>query len=169
MFRDPEPLRIASPKVVSAVLGVTSKTVREMANKGIIKKLPGRQAAYDLTKVVPAFLEYKTGAKKGTVENARAKLVRQQERKLRLQNDKTAGELIEIAEASAVFAEYAAAFRAGVTAMPRRLAARLSSLSGKAAIIKLMEAEVNEFLSAAEQHLGFGTQRRKSRKAGDSL
>lgn len=153
MFRDPEPLRKVSPKVVCAILGVTSKTVREMANKGIIKRLPGKQGVYDLTKIVPSYLEYKTGATKGKVENERAKLVQQQERKLRLQNDKTAGKLIEIDDASEVFAVFAATWRAGLDAMPKRLAGRLSGMSNQVKIIKLIEAEIYEFLSVASQHL----------------
>ncbi len=153
MFRDPEPLRQVSPKVVCAVLGVTSKTVREMANKGIIKKLPGKQGVYDLTKIVPSYLEYKTGAKKGKVESERAKLVRQQERKLRLQNDKVAGKLIPTADASAIFAEYASAFRAGLNAMPGRLSSQLGGMSRPAAIGKLLQEEIDEFLTSAEAAL----------------
>ena len=153
MFRDPEPLRQVSPKVVCAVLGVTSKTVREMANKGIIKKLPGKQGVYDLTKIVPSFLEYKTGAKKGKVESERAKLVRQQERKLRLQNDKVAGKLIPTADASAMFAEYASSLRAGLSAMPGRLSSKLAGMSKRNEIQKLIRDETDDFLTSAEAAL----------------
>ncbi len=72
---------------------------------------------------------------------------------LRLQNDKVAGKLIPTADASAIFAEYASALRAGLSAMPGRLSSQLGGMSRPAAIGKLLQDEIDEFLTSAEAAL----------------
>ena len=76
----------------------------------------------------PAILEYKTGSKKGKVESERAKLVRQQERKLRIANDKAEAGLLSMDDATRVLTVAYRAFDEASKGLPKKLAPKLAKV-----------------------------------------
>jgi hypothetical protein len=119
--------------------------------KGIIQKMPGPRGHWNLLQVIPAYIKYKIG---GRVESSRAKLTDQQERKLKIANDKAEGKLIETSDASGVFSEYASAFRAGATALPGRVATQLAGIKNPTEVRRILNDEIDDLLVTAEAQLG---------------
>ena len=129
---------------LSALLGLARPVVSKLyANRTI--KQNGRRGKYDATEAIPQYLE--SVRTSGTAE-AGQKLKIQQERKLRLANDKAAGELVRIADACEVYRQACLAWRAGSNALPRRLANQLSNESNPALIQKILANEFAELFTS---------------------
>lgn len=151
MLKKPEDVAEVSAQVLAAVLGITSSALRGLTARGVLERLPGKQGRYDLTAAVPRYLDYKIG---GKLESKRAKLVEEQERKLRLQNDRAAGELISVRDASEIFRDFGYAIRAGLAAFPGRLANQLAAKSKPAQVRTLLRDEVDRVLEHAYAAVG---------------
>ena len=151
-LKDPELLRDGTSKVLCALLGVSHPTVSGLKREGVLTPLDGPRGHWDLIECVSAYVAHQRELTKGR-SSREAKTV-EETRKLRLLNAETERRLIDIGDASALFAEYCSAVRAGVTALPGRLASQVSGMSNAAEIRSLIHAEVTELLDAAEEILG---------------
>lgn len=138
-----DPANVPS-KFLAEVLAVTTQTVSRLQTERIIRN-NGRRARYDLRTAVPQYVSSLRGT--GAAE-AKAKLAVQQERKLRLANDKEAGRLVPVEDAAEVFRTYCLTWRAGAAALPRRLATQLSNETNPTVIQKAL---VNEFAQLFEE------------------
>lgn len=139
----------APSKFVAACLAMTPQAVSKLASEGVIRT-NGHRGKYRLTEAIPQYIS--TVRRTGTAE-AKARLAEQQERKLRLANDLSAGKLVEIDKAAEAFRQYALAYRAGINALPRRLANQLSNESNPALIQKVLANEFRELFETMEEPL----------------
>jgi hypothetical protein len=102
---------------------MTRDGVTRLNRSGVIQQNGRSRGKYNLTEAVAAYLTYLTEAKG---DESNVKLLRQRERKLRLQNDATEARLVPIGDAAQVFATYAAEFRRQVEASLEGLAEQIS-------------------------------------------
>jgi len=127
-------------------LGLTAAQVSRLGAARIIKT-NGHRGKYSLTDAIPQYVS----SLRGTGEaNAKAKLAVQQERKLRLLNDKEAGSLVKISDAAEAFRQFWLVYRAGINALPRRLAQQLSNEVDPSKIQRLLDDEFAELYRAME-------------------
>ena len=143
-----DPVDVAS-KLLAKVLGVTPQYVRNLRAARTLKT-NGKRGRYSLYDAVPQYLD---SVRTSGGAEAKQKLAIQQERKLRLANDKVAGSLVKVEDAAEAFRQGCLAWRAGANALPRRLANQLSNESNPAVIQKLIANEFAELYIAFEQPL----------------
>ena len=134
---------------IAECFAITPQAVSKLAAEGVIRN-NGRRGKYALREAVPQYVS--TLRRSGTAE-AKARLNEQQERKLRLANDAADGRVVKIEEAAEAFRAYCLTWRAGVSALPRRLANQLSSESNPAIIQKVLANEFRELFEAMENGL----------------
>lgn len=151
-IKDPALLRDGNSKVLCALLGVSHATVSGLKREGVLTQLDGPRGHWDLIESVAAYVLYQKEMSRG--RSSREAKTAEETRKLRLLNAETEGRLIDVGDASNLFAEYCAAVRAGVTALPGRLAAQIAGMSNSAEIRALIHDEITELLDAAETVLG---------------
>ena len=137
-----DPTNVAS-NYIAKVCGITAQQVSNLRASRTLRT-NGKRGRYSLTDAVPQYIDSIRTA--GGAE-AKQKLAIQQERKLRLANDKAAGELVKIADAAEVYRQACLAWRAGSNALPRRLANQLSNESNPALIQKLLSNEFAELFT----------------------
>lgn len=154
-------LKQVQQKVLAEVLGITSATVNN--HKDIFVRTPGtKRGQYDLPLSVQAYLKAKTGqdgSVQGETHSKRGRHIDQQTRKLEIENRVRVGELIERSDASAVVNDLASGVRAGLTALPGRLATLVAAKSRPAECRALIDAEVSELLGAIEAVLSTSFER----------
>lgn len=143
-----DPADVAS-KLLAKVLGVTAQYVSNLRAARTLRT-NGKRGRYSLYDAVPQYLDSIRTA--GGAE-AKQKLAIQQERKLRLANDKVAGSLVRVGDAAEAYRQGCLAWRAGANALPRRLANQLSNESNPARIQKLIANEFAELYIAFEAPL----------------
>jgi len=143
-----DPANVSS-KFLAECLALTPQAVSRLGTERIIRT-NGRRGRYELTTAVPMYIASLRGT--GAAE-AKAKYAVQQERKLRLQNDKEAGKLVPIEEAAEAFRAYCLTWRAGANALPRRLATQLSNESNPTEIQKALANEFAELFNQMERGL----------------
>ena len=90
-----------STKDLAAILGMTRDGVTRLCRAGVITQNGIARGKYDLREAVPAYLNY---LRENHGETADVRLKRQQELKLRLQNDKKEAELVNVNDAAQIFA-----------------------------------------------------------------
>jgi terminase small subunit / prophage DNA-packing protein len=129
---------MANPVPVSTVacwLGVTDKTVRELAKAGIVVKA-GR-GLYKLEESVRRYCEHvrRTASQRGgeaslaAMREERIRIAREQADALALKNKAARGEMLDAAEVEAGLASEYRSVRAGMLAVPSRCAGRLPHLT----------------------------------------
>jgi len=151
----PDPKNVQKPidpgnvttSFLAKVLGMTQPHTSALFAKRVILQ-NGKRGRYDLTDAVPRYIQ--SIRTSGTAE-AGEKLKIQQERKLRLLNDSTAGDLVKIADAAEVFCAACITWRAGASAIPRRLATELSNTTDAAKIRELLANEIDELYGEFEK------------------
>lgn len=131
------------------VLGVAASYVSTLFSKRVIAQ-NGKRGRYDLTDAVPMYIQ--SIRTSGTAE-AGEKLKIQQERKLRIQNDQSSGALVKIADAAEVYRQACLSWRAGASALPRRLATELSNTKSAAACRELLVHEIDDLFTEFEKPL----------------
>ena len=134
---------------LAAVLGLDPSVVSRLYAARTIHQ-NGKRGKYDATKAVPEYLA--SIRTTGTAE-IKARLAVQQERKLRIQNDKEDGRLIKIEDAAEALRTYCLHWRAGANALPRRLANQLSDESSPQAIHRIMTDEFHGLFYEMEKVL----------------
>ena len=138
-----------STTYLAELLALTTQSISNLASTRVIRT-NGRRGKYDLLHAIPAYVGSLRGS--GPAE-AKAKYAVQQERKLRLQNDQAAGELVKIADAAEVYRQGCLAWRAGANALPRRLATMLANETDPAKIQRALSREFSELFTAMESPL----------------
>ena len=134
---------------MAEVLGVAASYVSTLFSKRVITQ-NGKRGRYDLTDAVPKYIQ--SIRTSGTAE-AGEKLKIQQERKLRLANDVAAGTLVKIDDAAEVFRAACIAWRAGASAIPRRLATELSNTTDAAVVRERIADEIADLYTEFEKPL----------------
>ena len=137
-------------KYLASVLGITPNRVSQLVAEGVLTQDGTARASYDLAKGVQAYI---ARYRRSRASSAKEKLAVQQERKLRLQNDREAGELVRINDAADVFLRAATAFRSGATALPRRVAERLANAGRPGDCRRILEAEIAGLIGEFERPL----------------
>lgn len=133
--------------VMARLLGMASGTLTRHVGEGRISQ--NSNGRYNLEETIAQYIRYATG-KSDAIPQGRSNLLKQQERKLKLSNDKESGRLIETAVASGLFTEYMSRLRSGIAALPGRNASTLSGMSSAKKIRALLSEEVNTLLAHAE-------------------
>lgn len=136
----------APNNLLAELIGVTPRHTSQLSAEGVIAN-NGRRGKYKLAEAIPRYIG---SIRKSGAAEARANLAVQQERKLRIANDKQAGELVPVEEAANAFRQYCLIWRAGANALPRRLATQLSNESNPAAIQRLLSEEFAELFETME-------------------
>ncbi len=116
-----DPTNVGGP-ILGKILGLNSAYVSQLFSKRIIKQ-NGRRGKYNLYEAGPAYVE--SIRTSGTAE-AGEKLKVAQKEKLEIQNAKERGELVRIDDAAEVFRQACISWRAGASAIPRRMASDIS-------------------------------------------
>ena len=129
-----------STQFLAEVLGLSATMVGKLYQDRVYKQ-NGKRGKYSLTDAVPAYIQsIKTS---GSAE-AGAKLKIQQERKLKLANDAAERRLVKIDDAAEVLRHVCVSFRSAISAIPRRMATKLSDTSDAAVCRELLENEYSE-------------------------
>ena len=134
---------------LASVLGLAVPYVSALFSKRVILQ-NGRRGKYNLTQAVPLYVQSLRTS--GTAE-AGEKLKIQQERKLKIANDVASGELIKVAAAAEVFRASTLSWRAGASAMPRRLATELSNQGDASAVREILANEIDALFIEWEKPL----------------
>jgi phage terminase Nu1 subunit (DNA packaging protein) len=141
--------------VLADLLGVSSKTVRELAQRGIVIRA-GRRGMYNMRASIRGYAEHMraiaTGKAGGeavaaSAAAARARLAAAQADKVELQNAHRRGALVEAAAVQAEWSDVLRGVRARMLATPSRCAARLPHLTHHD--IATIEGEVRDALTEA--------------------
>ena len=90
-----------SSNYLAEVLGMTRHGISKLYAAGVLTQNGTARGKYNLYDAVPAYLNH---LRENHGETADVKLKRQQELKLRLQNDKTEAGLVRITDAAQIFA-----------------------------------------------------------------
>lgn len=128
-----------STAYLADVFGMTRDGVTRLCRAGVISQNGVARGKYDLRETLAAYLEH---LRKSNTETADVKLKHQQERKLRLQNDKTDASLVPIKDAAQVFATYASQFRASVMGQLERLAAEISKTDNPREVARIIQSDL---------------------------
>jgi len=122
---------------IAFLTGLTPQHVSKLNSQRTIKQ-NGKRGKYNGGDAVPAYIN---SLRTSGAAEAKARLAVQQERKLRLGNDKEAALLIKIDDAAEALRTYCLIWRAGANALPRRLAIKLGNESNPKAIHRIMTDE----------------------------
>ena len=127
---------------VAALFGITRHRVSQLYSEGVIRNngIRGRYALIDVTR---AYLDYLKDSKRG---GTKERLARQQERKLKIQNDRLAQTLIDIDEAADAFRIACRLWRAGAEAVPKNVAARIAKAKHPKDIRDILTGALNELV-----------------------
>lgn len=135
--------------VVRKVLGISGATLAKY--KQIFTPLPGPRGRYNLPIAVQNYLAFVKGDDRaGSVQAGRGRLYEQQTAKLELQNRVANGELVPIEHARGVVSAFSSALRAGLVALPGRIANQAAGMSKPGEVRALINGEVEELLRAIE-------------------
>jgi len=134
---------------LAELLAVTPNAVSKMRMSRVIRT-NGRQGRYNLADAIPQYISSIRGSDKAEAD---ARLKVQQERKLRLANDKEAGALVKVGDAAEAFRTFWLIYRAGIAALPRRVATQFSNESSPAKIQKALANEFAELFYERERGL----------------
>ncbi|MBT5220536.1 MAG: hypothetical protein HOM16_13815 [Woeseia sp.] len=129
---------------LATVLGVTPTAVSQLRKRQVITG-NGRRGKYDLTEVVPRYLEsIRTG---GTAEASELLKIAQR-RKLDIANDKAEGQLVSVTDVATLLNIAATNFLTCWGSIPRRVAVELSKANSAKVCREILEIESD---SAREQ------------------
>ena len=138
-------------KFLAEVLGLAASVVSRLYQTRVIIQ-NGRRGRYDLRDAIPKYLQSIRSS--GTAE-AGARLKITQREKLEIQNAKERGELVRVDDAAEVFRQACISWRAGASAIPRRMANGLTPAARKALTDELaslfteVEKPFSEYFGAA--------------------
>ncbi len=115
-----------------------------------------KQRIYDMAPTLRLYINLLRQGSQGdnTVAGRKLKLVKEQERKLRLANDETAGITMKSDKALEIVQAVVGIINAGTDALPGRVAQQLSGMTKTSEIRKLLEEELDEIFTMAEGALG---------------
>jgi phage terminase Nu1 subunit (DNA packaging protein) len=143
---------VVSAEDLAAWLGVSTRVVRDLAQRGIITK--AGKGNYPLRDGIKAYCTHireqgagRAGSNTLTAERLRA--VREQADKLALQNAATRGEMLSARTVESTWATTLHGVRAAMLAIPSRIQTRLSSLTAQD--VAVIDREIRDALTEAAQ------------------
>ena len=139
----------ADTKLVAELFGLTRTRISQLHSEGVIRN-NGTRGRYVLTEVVVAYLDYLKKSKRGTV---RQRLIKQQERKLMLQNDRLADTLVDRDEAADALLRFCRLWRVGAEALPKKVAARIAKTKSTKEIRDILNEAFTGLVLNAEADL----------------
>ena len=139
----------ADTKLVAQLFGLTRTRISQLHSEGVIRN-NGTRGRYVLAEVVISYLDYLKKSKRGTV---RQRLIKQQERKLMLQNDRLADTLVDTNEAADALLRFCRLWRAGAEALPKKVAARIAKTKSTKEIRDILTEAFAGLVSNAEADL----------------
>ena len=148
-----DPFRDQAKNVTTSILGellgmTQPATSRLYAQRVILQN--GKRGRYDLFDAIPRYIQSIRSS--GTAE-ASARLKIAQREKLEIENQRVRGELVKIDDAAEVFRAACISWRAGASAIPRRLATELSNTKSAAVCRELMVNELAGLFVESEKPL----------------
>ena len=108
--------------VLAELLGLTQAVVSRLYQSRVIIQ-NGRRGKYDIFDAIPKYLQ---SIRTSGTADAGARLKITQREQLEIQNAKERGELVKVDDAAEVFRQACISWRAGASAIPRRMASELS-------------------------------------------
>ena len=150
-----------STAYLAECLGMTRDGVTRLCRGGVIRQNGVARGKYNLYDAVPDYIAYLQESKG---DESTVKLLRQRERKLRLQNDKTEAGLVPIADAAQVFAQAHSIFRSIHDDVFEGIAAELAKTDNPHEVSKILKDRFNQ---AAQVNIdGFFEAIENERKSG---
>ncbi|WP_024281203.1 type IV toxin-antitoxin system AbiEi family antitoxin domain-containing protein [Xanthobacter sp. 126] len=135
----------ATADQLAALLGVTAKTIRNHADRGVVVK--ASRGKYLLAASIRNLLaDAKKASRINDLDREQLALVREKRKAAELRNAQTEGDLIEAAEAEEVLDSIVATFRIGLDALPARI-------TRDVALRKQIKAQCDATLTEASQKL----------------
>ena len=139
-----------SSNYLAEVLGMTRHGVSKLYAAGVLTQNGIARGKYNLYDAVPAYLNY---LRENNGETADVLLKRQQELKLRLQNDKTEAGLVNVSDAAQVFALAISIFRSVHEEVFEGIAAELAKTDKPHEVITILKDRFNQVGQAANDGL----------------
>jgi hypothetical protein len=118
--------------------------VTRLNRGGVIQQNGLARGKYNLYDAIPAYVVY---LKESKGDETNVRLIRQRERKLRIQNDNLEDRLVSIVDAAEVFGLYARAFRSDVESRTGQLAAKLSKIDSPRELSIFLQGEFRQMVS----------------------
>ena len=134
----------ADTKLVSQLFGLTRTRISQLLSEGVIRN-NGMRGRYVLTEVVVAYVNYLKKTKRGAIKE---RLTNQQERKLKLENNRVANTLVPIEQAAEVFEFNCRLWRAGAEAIPKSIAARIAKTDNPKEVSDILTEALSELVPA---------------------
>ena len=134
----------ADTKLVSQLFGLTRTRISQLLSEGVIRN-NGMRGRYVLTEVVVAYVNYLKKTKRGAIKE---RLTNQQERKLKLENERVVTMLVPIDHAAEVFEISCRLWRAGAEAIPKSIAARIAKTDNPKEVSDILTEALSELIPA---------------------
>ena len=142
---------IVSCKILADLLGVSGRTVRDLADKGVLVKMA--HGKYDVVASVPAYIKYKIDLaiesfSKGDIDYAEARRRKElaQAQLAELDLAEKEGELIEVATVESEAFTAGKKVKDGLSNIPDRISPLLAAEADKNAIYRMLTTEINQVL-----------------------
>lgn len=158
-FQTSVPVPMATQLELSDFIGISTKQIRNLQNKGI---LPPKLAdgTFDGPKTVQAYIDYRVrisrkngaekselGEKKTTYEEEKIRLTKAQADKVEIEVQKELRQLIPAEEVATYFEETGMRLRSKLMTLPTKLSPRLLSQDEIAVIEDILAVEIKDALS----------------------
>lgn len=135
-----------STAYLAEVFGMTRDGVTRLCRGGVIRQNGVARGKYDLREAVSSYAKY---VRENHGETADTRLKKQQERKLRIQNDKLEDRLVKVVDAAEVFGIYSREFRADVGSRISGLADNIAKTDNPREVAEILQSEFHAIGQAA--------------------
>lgn len=142
---------IVGSKILADLLGVSGRTVRDLADKGVLVK--SAHGKYDIVASIPAYIKYKIDLAiesfaKGDIDYAEARRRKElaQAQLAELDLAEKEGELIQVAIVESEAFTAGKKVKDGLSNIPDRISPLLAAESDKNVIYRMLTAEINQVL-----------------------
>jgi phage terminase Nu1 subunit (DNA packaging protein) len=142
---------IVSNKVLSDILGVSGRTVRDLADKGVLVKLA--HGKYEVLPSIHAYIKYKINLaiesfSKGDIDYAEARRRKElaQAQLAELDLAEKEGELIQVSTVENEAFTAGKKVKDGLSNIPDRISPLLAAESDKNKIYRMLTSEINQVL-----------------------
>ncbi len=129
-----------TPGKIAEWLGIAERTVRELANRGILHK--AGEGRYDPDRSIPNYIDFLKD--KMSVNDQEYKEL--QKKKLRIQVDELEGRLISVEEVETFHANLVTSTRAKLLSLPKRLSPELTEAEDQDEMEEIIKKAVYEIL-----------------------
>ena len=140
-----------STKDLAGILGVTPDAISKLHRAGVIRQNGKVRGKYDLVETVNTYLDY---LRENKGSDAADRLKVEQERKIRLQNDRAEKDLVKTVDALEVFAVASTCWRDIVSALPKRVARRVANSDSPDEIRMILRDELDGLYWEFKKGLG---------------